>query len=114
MNENLQALEDMAHSENVDVADNDKTCSNGYTPKEISDAMVDSLVDLSKVNSAYGDLINIETAALTAFYGKANPFTGFVIGTGYKMVVGALLTNLNNKASDRLMKEYKDAMATCT
>ena len=114
INDNIQMLDDMEASLGVAVADKDETCGNGYTPRQISDAMVSSLGDLAEANSSYGHLIDIEATGIAAYYsGILTPWGSTTAAAGYKIVMGALMSHLNSSATARLTEEYGAAMSTC-
>lgn len=106
--QNMQIFDDISgnfNEENQQEAEEE--CGNGYTRTEMSEAFAAATVEISEAQSGYGGLLNIESIMLTAYYRDA------FIGTGYRTLMGVLLTQLSNAATQRVRSEYEAAMATC-
>ncbi|WP_435274037.1 hypothetical protein ACMAZF_11885 [Psychrobium sp. nBUS_13] len=76
--------------------------------------MVSRLIYLDRVDTDYATLINVEGAAILAIIGLGfGEGVGLAASFGYKMLADSIRSAQHKQVNERLLKEYKDAMATC-
>jgi hypothetical protein len=106
--QNMQEFDEISGDfDEANEQEADEECGNGYTRTEMSEAFVAATLEISEAQSGFGNLLNVEGILLSAYYRDA------FIGSGYRTLMGVLLTQLSNAATQRVRAEYKAAMATC-
>ncbi|MEH8016932.1 hypothetical protein MN202_06805 [Rheinheimera muenzenbergensis] len=115
---NRQAVEEIGEEffNSSEDAENEETCANGYTQREIADHMVEALINVAEAESAWGSYIDLEATVLVGYFtftGPGGSGFGATVGAAYKIIMSTMLSSVSNSARERLLSEYQAANATC-